>query len=264
MKYFTRLTVLVLPIAAVFLTISIAGCGATLEEKQAYRNAKTMKRIEIPPGLTMPRGEESLEIPEQTATEIATVDELEKPPRIISSVDLKLLDDNSAKATDTKKSAQENKEKLSSDNQSNDDVASLPPLAGPLKIQLSKNDNDDKLLEVDAEFDQVWPRVKPALIELGFNIDDASRGNEVYAISKELPTLNVFDKPVHPGDEKPEVKEEYQIHVNPSDGQTHITVHNKLGQLEGSGLAEHLLLQIKQLMENPESKPVDSDSNSDG
>jgi len=44
---------------------------------------------------------------------------------------------------------------------------------------------------------------------------------------------------------------EYQIHVKSQGEKTEITVHNKLGQIEGSGLADHLLLQIKELMENP-------------
>ena len=74
----------------------------------------------------------------------------------------------------------------------------------------------------------------------------------LYEISRDLPTLKYSDEPVHPGDEEPEVREEYQIHLKPEEGKTQITVHNKFGQVEGSGLADHLLLQIKELMENPE------------
>jgi len=259
MKYLTRMTVLVFLLATVFALGLISGCGATLEEKQAYRNSKTLKPIEMPPGLAMPRNEESLEIPEQTETKIATVDELEQPPQIIESADLKILDDNNAKASSSSNSSSEN-----SANSENTKTASAPNLLAPLQIEVGKNENGDSLLLVDAEFDQVWLRVKPAVMELGFTIDDASKGNEVYVISRALPEVSAFDRPVHPGDEKPEVREEFQIHVKPSDGKIRITVHNKFGQLEGSGLAEHLLLQIKQLMENPKPIPKEPEPASEG
>lgn len=249
---------LVIPTVAVLVVALVSGCGATTEEKHAYRNAATIKPIEMPPGLKMPGGQQPMEIPEQTETKLASVDELEKPPRIIESVDLKILDDNNDK---NKSAAQNQSAPVNASSQDPGELTAEVNVAPPT-MQLSKNDNGDSLLIVDGDFDKVWPLVKPALIELGFTIDDSSKGSEIYEISKELPTLNAFDKPVHPGDEKPEVKEEFQIHVKPADEKTQITVHNKLGQLEGSGLAEHLLLQIKQIMEKP--APATLDTTSDG
>jgi uncharacterized lipoprotein len=113
------------------------------------------------------------------------------------------------------------------------------------------------MLLVDGNFDMVWPVVGPALQELGFTIDDSSRGNQMYMISKELITVNIDDKPVHPGDEKPPVILEYQIHMKEVDKKTQITVHNKDGVLEGSGLTDHLLLQIREILANPGQKSRD-------
>jgi len=234
----------IIVVVAVGLTASCGMFGG--EDKHAYRNAESIKPIEMPPGLVMRNSKESLQIPEQTSGKLVSVEELEQPPVIVKSVDLKVLDD----ASDTTSAV------TATGNESPD---SSKTKSSSLKISATKDENGDSLLLVDEVFDTVWPLVKPALIELGFTIDDASRGTEIYAISKVLPTLDVSGKPVHPGDVKEEVKEEYQIHVKPSGEKTNITVHNKLGQLEGSGLADHFLLQIKEIMENPK-KASASDS----
>jgi len=63
--------------------------------------------------------------------------------------------------------------------------------------------------------------------------------------------FDIDGKPVHPGDKKPDVKEEYQIQVKESGENTLLSVRNKFGQPDGSGLADHLLLQIKEILENP-------------
>ena len=241
MMYIARSIIVVV---AVGLTASCSMFGS--EDRHAYRNAESIKPIEMPPGLVMRNSKESLQIPEQTSDKLVSAEELEQPPVIATSVDLKVLDD----ASDTASAV------TATGNESPD---SSKTKSSSLKISATKDENGDSLLLVDEVFDTVWPLVKPALIELGFTIDDASRGTEIYAISKVLPTLDVSGKPVHPGDVKEEVKEEYQIHVKPSGEKTNITVHNKLGQLEGSGLADHFLLQIKEIMENPK-KASASDS----
>lgn len=256
MMYFTRTTVAVLVVISGLIVGLLSGCGSVSEEKKhAYRNAKSIKPIEMPPGLEMAPVNESLEIPEQTATEIASVDELEIPPKIIESVDLEMLDDNNAKPA-SKKEAKEDKSPIGKEDDGESESVSVQKTKSDSpKITASKNADGDSLLIVDGDFDRVWPLVQPALVELGFKIDDASRGGQIYEISKLLPKLNLSDEPVHPGDVEPEVKEEYQIHVKSSGEKTEITVHNKLGQIEGSGLADHLLLQIKEIMENPKTAP---------
>jgi uncharacterized lipoprotein len=252
MMYFTRMTVPVFMVISSLTVGLLAGCGSTSDKKKhAYRNAESIKSIEMPPGLEMARGNESLEIPEQKATKIASIDELEKPPKIIESVDLEMLDDKNAKPARKEKTEDDKSPIEKEDDGEGGSVTVVKTKSEPPSITATKNTNGDSLLIVESDFDRVWPLVQPALIELGFKIDDASRGGQVYAISKDLPKLNLSDEPVHPGDVEPEVKEEYQIHVKSQGEKTEITVHNKLGQIEGSGLADHLLLQIKELMENP-------------
>lgn len=234
--YQTPINVWVLAPVVIVLSILQISCGISEEQRHAYRNASTIKPIEMPPGLEMARGKDSLAIPAQTEEKLASIDELEKPPRIVENVNLNELDEDEAAKTDSEKKAKESAELKSK----------------AVSVTATRNTNGDSILLVDEVFDKVWPLVKPALIELGFSIDDSSRGTEMYVISKELPDLDLSNKPIHPADEEKEkVKEEYQIHVKPSGEQTQITVHNKLGQLEGSGLADHLLLQIKEIMENP-------------
>lgn len=241
MTKLSRLMARVLPASVVLLASITVSCGVSEERKNAYRNAESIEPIEMPPGLKMTQSKESLVIPEQKTTKLASVDELELPPRIVESVNLDALDDDS------------------SNSEKKDSKKEIQTTVKPVSVNVTRNNNGDSILLVDSEFDRVWPLVEPALITLGFTIEDSSRGTEMYVISKDLPELRVTDEPVHPGDEKDEVKEEYQIHVKPAGEKTQITVHNKLGQLEGSGLAEHLLLQIKQVMENPE-KTSSSDS----
>jgi uncharacterized lipoprotein len=248
MMYFTRLFF--------FLAVtSVAGgCGMFSDKDEyAYRNAKSIKTIEMPPGLVMANASDQLSIPEQSTTTSSSEKELEIPPAIITSVDLKELDDNRA----SKPVADKNKAEKGAKN-SLDTAEVITNKTTPPKIIVTKNGDGDSMLLAEGNFDFVWPLVKPALVELGFNIDDNSRGNQLYSISKNLPTFDAFDKTPHPGDEKPEVKEEYQIHVKPADGKTQITVHNKLGQLDGSGLADHLLLQIKEIIEKPKKAPASS------
>lgn len=236
MTFFTRMTATVLPTIPVILFFQLAACGVSEEKKHAYRNAETIKPLEIPPGLELAQSRETLVIPEQNKTTIASVDELESPPRIIESASLEVLEDKDKTPAATAEKANKT-----------EPAAKITAIS----VTSTRNDKGDSILLADGVFDQVWPLVKPALIELGFTIDDSSRGQQMYAISKELPEIKLSDKPVHPGDEEPPVKEEFQIHVKPVGERTRITVHNKLGQLEGSGLADHLLLQIKQVMENP-------------
>ena len=235
MKYIVSSIVLPIFIA------SISGCSLfKSDDPYAYRNAKSGKALEMPEGMAMP---DTLQrqrdvIPESPSASAVPVEKLELPPEIIKSVDLKELDAREESRADTQAGGEK------------DTLAKKQVLT----ITVTKNTSGDSLLMVDEEFDGVWPQVRPALEALGFTIDDSSRGRELYAISKTLPAFELPDEPIHPGDEKPEVKEEFQIHVKPSDSKTQITVHNKFGQLDGSGLADHLLLQIKELMENPKSE----------
>jgi len=220
---------------------TITGCGLfDSQDQYVYRHTTAVKPLEAPSGLTIPADNQQNDVPASSITPTESIEDLERPPDIVSEVDLKELQamDKSTKSAKLDKS---------------NGAAAAPTPA--LSMAFTKNTEGESVLEVKQKFDIVWPEVKPALEELGFNIDDASRGRELYAISRVLPELNfdIDNKPIHPGDKKPEVKEEFQIMVKEMGDSTHITVHNKFGQPEGSGLADHLLLQIKEVMENPKS-----------
>jgi len=230
-------------IVVMLLIMALTACGMFRSNKEfAHLNAESTKALDIPDGLITPRGTQSLEVPDIKVDTIDLTSDLVEPPVIIKSVDLSELDEDAAKAD-------------SSAGASGDQpLATEEKTLVALTSRQQRTPEGDSILLVDADMDQVWLAVRPALEELGFTIDDSSRGGQFYSISKELITVKVDDEPEHPGDEKPALKEEYQIHLNPRDEHTQITVHNKYGELEGSGLSDHLLLQIKEIMANPAKK----------
>lgn len=226
----------------VFLLVSLlTACNMFRSNKEyAYLNAESTKSLEIPEGLSAPKSTQPLEVPDIKVDTIDLTNDLVQPPLVDKSVDLSVIEDNEAK------------KESSSPVTTDEKTVKEQPLRVALVARPQRTPEGDSILLVDADIDTVWPAVAPALEELGFTIDDASRGGQIYTISKELTTVNI--EPVHPGDEKPPLKEEYQIHLKQVDEKTRISVHNKYGELEGSGLSDHLLLQIEGILENPLKK----------
>jgi uncharacterized lipoprotein len=229
-------------IVLILLSISLAACGVFNNKNEyAYLNAQSSRPLQMPEGLHAPQGSQPMFVPGVHVDTIDLTNDLVEPPQIVKSVDLSELDTDQSRK---QPQAESGPEKSGSTT-----VA--------LKSTQTKTPEGTSMLLVDGNFDMVWPVVGPALQEMGFTIDDSSRGNQMYTISKELITVNVDDKPVHPGDEKPPVILEYQIHMKEVDEKTQITVHNKDGVLEGSGLTDHLLLQIREILANPGQKSQD-------
>jgi len=217
-----------------FATVLIA-CGSTGNNKEyEYLNARISKPLVMPDGLSPPRGTQVVLVPNVPVDTVDLTDDLVLPPQIVKSVDLAELE--SAKS----KSASASRPQTAK--------GSEPVPVALLSKQTTTPDGDSMLL-VDGKFDDVWPAVAPAVKELGFTIDDASRGAQIYTITKEVITVNI--EPVHPGDEKPPTMQEYQLHLKQAGDKTQITVHNKYGELERSGLSDHLLLQIQEILANP-------------
>ena len=227
-------------IVVLLLTVALAACGIFSNSKEfAYLNAKTSSPLKMPEGLSVPQGNQPVFLPQVQVDTIDLTNDLVEPPQIVKSVDLTELDaEQKTQATEP---------------QSQQASQQPEPTRAALLSKQARTPEGDSILLVDAEFDTVWPLVAPALQELGFTIDDSSRGAQVYTISKELATVNI--DPVHPGDEKPAVKQEYQIHMKQVGEKTQIAVHNKYGQLEASGISDHLLLQIGEILANPEETP---------
>jgi uncharacterized lipoprotein len=221
------------------LAVTVTGCGLFKgKDELAYKNAPSGQPLVIPEGLNDPPRMNPFNIPAD-ADQQASVDprELEEPPAIDKSVDLSELDSSE------RESAPEAQPQTAKVDQ---------PIEG-VTSKLTRNSDGESLLLVDAEFEQVWPLVGPALSELGFSIDDSSRGAQIYTVTKLLPQVRFEDEPPHPGDEEEDVKEEYQIHLETMDDKTSITVHNKFGTLESSGLSDHLLLQLKEIIAKPKT-----------
>jgi uncharacterized lipoprotein len=221
-------------VVILLLTVVLAACGIFINSKEfAYFNAKMSSPLQMPEGLSVPQGNQPVFLPQVQVDTIDLTNDLVEPPQIVRSVDLTELD--------AEQKTQE----------------AEPQQPEPTRVALlskqTRTPEGDSVLLVDAEFETVWPLVAPALKELGFTIDDSSRGAQVYTISKELATVNI--DPVHPGDEKPAVKQEYQIHMKQVGEKTQIAVHNKYGELEASGISDHLLLQIGEILANPEETP---------
>jgi uncharacterized lipoprotein len=229
-------------IVVLFLSLTLGACGMFRNNKEyAYLNAQSTKALEIPEGMIEPKSPQPLEVPDIKVNTIDLTNDLVEPPVIVRSVDLSELGDETSK---TDSSAEASKDQTQATEQ---------PALVALTSRQQVTPEGDSILLVDAGFDQVWPAVSPALVELGFTIDDSSRGGQFYTISKELVSVNIEEE-VHPGDEKPPLKEEYQIHLKQVDEKTQITVHNKYGELERSGLSDHLLLQIQEILGNPVNK----------
>ncbi|HEY5603181.1 MAG TPA: outer membrane protein assembly factor BamC [Gammaproteobacteria bacterium] len=218
-------------------SVFLAACGLFNNKNEyAYLNATTSRQLQMPDGLSIPRGNQPMLIPDVQVDTLDLTNDLVEPPQIVRSVDLAELDaDPSRQKAETKTNPAETTE----------------PVRVALASTPTRTPEGRSMLLVDGDFDTVWPLVGPALTELGFTIDDSSRGSQIYTVSKELITVEIDTKPVHPGDEEPPVKEEYQIHLQQRDAKIEITVHNKYGVLEGSGLSDHLLLQIREILANP-------------
>jgi len=235
-------------IIVLLLGLALTACNMFRSNKEfAHLNAESTKALEIPDDLIAPKSTQPLEVPDIKVDTIDLTSDLIEPPLIVKSVDLSELDEDNAKIDSSAKESEVQAQ-----------AAEEQTLLALISRQ-ERTPEGDSILLVDANFDQVWPAVGPALEELGFTIDDKSRGGRFYTISKELISVNIDDTPEHPGDEKPPLKEEYQIQLKQVDEKTQITVHNKYGELEGSGLSDHLLLQIMELLENPVKK-INSDS----
>jgi len=222
-----RLVLFVLLFIIPVLLISACGLfGAN--DTNSYKKTKSVEAITVPQQLKLPRGEYTLTVPEVRADAEPLTGDIQLPPQLVALADIE------------KKVANESAV-----------VESGAGLRQSLKSHATKNQEGTSLLIVDAGVDKVWPNMAPALKELGFDIDDANRGSQIFAIVKELPTLEIEEKKVDPGEEKQIIKEAYQIHLKGLEDKTQITVHNKYGKLEGSALADHLLFQIQERIENP-------------
>lgn len=255
----------------IILLLLVSGCSGTEKVDDSYRGAKSIKSLQLPDGLTPARGLNALAIPDIETDKSYTNESLlalEQPPQIVSSVNLQaaLGEAKDKGKVENAESGQQqapqavgapaidNKpDKAAGTVASTSDAPKEPGEQTPretlvLEAETTATPEGTKILIVKADFEKAWPVVGNALLALGFNIEDSSKGSGVYSIEKVLPVVEFEKKNPHPGDETEDIKEEFQIHLKEIDNSTQLTVHNKYGKLEGSGLADHLLLQIKNVI----------------
>ena len=233
-KYF--FTVLV-----IYLVFGVTGCSLFSSSKpEPYQLAENTSPLQIPNDLSVPSSQQKLALPDTSGTGLANVRELEFPPQIEVS---------EKGEEDASKTPEES-------GHPEDDGFKVPKRSASVKVEtvyfvtnMIKNEDGISILKVDGAFLEVWPRVGDAVKELGFDIDDSNVGDQLYSISKLLPTVKFDDKEKLPGEKQdPDVREIYQIHVEEDQLQTDVTVRDKNGKPDASGVASHLLVQIQDLL----------------
>lgn len=236
-----------------FIVFGLLACGTTGEEPEPfdhpYLHSKTLPRLKIPSNLETPKNNELMPIPDLPDQSSLAVRQLERPP-LIAAVKDSLEKDLAESKADTEADTAE--------------VLTQTVSTKPLLSHIKGDELGQQSLVVEAEMDEVWPRIGPAVQRLGFAIEDKSRGMQTYKIYRDVarpekePNEDIrklkgdFDTPEaikSPLDIA--LREEYLIKVIPAQDQTIVSVRNKSGDIDGSGLARHLLVQLQYDLEHP-------------
>ena len=215
------------------LIFMLNACGTNEKRDTAYRDAQTMPKLKVPEDLAQPVERQSImDVPEGLDSGEIPKD-LESPP-VVAGLDV-----------------EENADKTTLDSE-DEETATDDQKKKTLKSEIIFKSDNTQLLAVKSDIDAVWPLVAKAIKKLGFTIDDSNRGKFYYSISREferMPTIPDPTKPVEMGLETP--KEEHMIYVEPGQENTEITVRNLKSEIEGNVLANQLLQQIKNYIEEP-------------
>lgn len=243
-------------ILVITLVIGLFGCSSTDEEPdRPYLRSETLPPLKIPEGLRTPKGTHTMAIPYTSAETEVPIKDLEIPPNITGvepSIEADLAESEIPLSIP--------KPMLKTKPQ-NDTLVDKSPL--PSRIQ-ANDDGIDQLI-VSAEMDKVWPRIAGAVKRLGFLIEERSRGNQVYMIYRDVTPLEDFaasdvakikedfarPPEMVKSNQDTQSREDYQIKVVPDSSQTTVTIRTRNGELDGSALARHLLVQLKYDLENP-------------
>jgi uncharacterized lipoprotein len=214
-----------------FLVIFVLNaCGTNEKRETAYRDAQTVPKVQVPEDLVQPVERRSLmDVPEELDTGEIPKD-LDLPPTL-AGID---IEEAAAKSTDETEDEEPVQRKKS------------------LQSEIIFNPDNTQVLRVKSDIDTVWPRVAKAIEKIGFTIDDSNRGKFYYSISREFERMQTIQDPSKPVEvELDTPKEEHLIYVEPGQEHTEITVRNMQSDIEGTVLAEQLLQQIKNYIEEP-------------
>ena len=209
----------------------LIACGTSEKHENAYREAQTVPKIQVPEDLVQPVERRAIsDVPEDLDTGVIPKD-LELPP-VMTGIEI------------------EEQEKAKSTDESEDDEPVQRKKT--LKSKIISNPDNTQLLAVESDIDTVWPRVDKAIKKIGFTIDDSNRGKFYYSISREferMVTIQDPNKPIEKDFDTP--KEQYLIYVEPGQEYIEITVRNMQSEIEGTQLARQLLQQIQSYLGNP-------------
>ena len=121
-----------------------------------------------------------------------------------------------------------------------EDVRDATPLKG-LEASIGLDADDHTVIIAKAEFDKVWRRTHLALEALGFVVEDHNRASRIFHVYNDLPSGYTEEELKADDRKSATVREEYWIHVQPRDDNTHVSVRNRSGQVDASAVARHLL-----------------------
>lgn len=208
-----------------------------------YLKSESAPPLQVPEDLKTPQQERKFEVPESVnkdaTSDIKELEKLEIPPALASSQQAPLdISDEADKEVDNTH----------------------------LNVRTARNTEGYDLLVVEANFDKTWGRVGTAVVEMGFQIEDKSRGEGIYNIYQTInKVMTEEEKFLRPRFDKG-LREAYRLHLEDRDTQTRITVQNTAGKIDDSGLARHLLTQLQARLSaqsDAEKKPATNNSNTD-
>jgi len=222
--------------AASALSLSLTACGVFSDDRdRVLEGSLTLTPLRLPKDIAAPDNRNALVIPNIAYDYSSDVDraKLEQPP---------ILD--TALASEMEKNLGSNVD------QSKSEVKTFP-------VTLAEATGGYPELNVEGDFDLLWPYMENVLEKLGFKITDRNRSEHRYYISRQLSeTAEAKEQVRTTGVERSTgTSESYQVEVAPKQGAADkssvIRLLNDLGQVDNSALSRHMLAQIKAYLEQP-------------
>ncbi len=218
-------------IALAFCAV-LSACSSSEERPPLYLDSQDLAPLKYPEALRTPSVTPLLEVPAITQDNGLWGKALEAPPEFVGAEDQVDLDEVPVPAPSS---------------------AAVTAMTS-LQSEISIDPDSNQILTVQADLDDVFPRIDPAAKRLGFQIDDSSRGLQSVSIYREIDDLALASNPNDPTLRSPNAekrREEYQIQLKVSGKQTEISIRNKDGKPDGSALAQHLLVQLQYELGHP-------------
>lgn len=220
-------------ISFVFISM-LSACGLFGDRLDPVaQGSLTLTPLTYPDGMQAPSEDSgALRIPETVNPEhMALVESDEAPPPL----DLDKAN-REALALQSKETKEEKQARLS------------------IPSELKQTPQGHQYLLVGKSFDILWETIGNAATKLGFKVEDRDRGKQYYLIYRDIiKSAAELQEEKETGIERRlGNREAYQIYLDKQDAQhTAINIRNSSGQNDDSGLAQHLLVQIKAYLEQP-------------